>query len=384
MGFRDGNRITLLQSGAEYFPALIAAIDQAEREVHLETYIYANDQTGLEVTAALVRAAERGVNVKLLLDGYGAREFPKVWEEQLQTAGVSLLYFRPEIDTFRLRRYRLRRMHRKLAVIDARMAFVGGINIIDDLNVSGSHARRYDCAVRVEGPLLQDIYPVVRRLWWLVGWSRLGHRPRVRAYLPVVAEMVGEHRAEFLYRDNLNHRRDIEEAYLAAINSAKTHILIANAYFLPGRRFRQALIDAVGRGVRVTLVLQGRTDHHLFQLAERALYRFFLERGVKIYEYHVSELHAKAAVIDDIWSTVGSSNIDPFSLLLAREANVAVYGKAFAEELRTSLEKAIASGAHPIERQAWSHIPWFQRLASWIVYGLVRLSMGVLGLAARE
>ena len=384
MGFREGNRITLLQSGTEYFPALIAAIDQAEREIHLETYIYANDQTGLDVTHALIRAAERGVNVKLLLDGYGAREFPTAWAEQMRTAGVSLLFFRPDTVTFRMRRYRLRRMHRKMVVIDARVAFVGGINIIDDLNVTGSHVHRYDCAVRVEGPLLQDIYPVMRRLWWLVGWSRLGHRPRVTSYLPVVAGEAGEHRAEFLYRDNLNHRRDIEEAYLAAINSAQSQILIANAYFLPGRRFRQALVDAVGRGVQVTLVLQGRTDHRLFQMAERALYRFFLERGVKIYEYHVSELHAKAAVIDDIWSTVGSSNIDPFSLLLAREANVAVYGQAFAEELRTSLERAVMVGAHPIERQAWSHIPWFQRLASWVVYGLVRLLMGVLGLAARE
>jgi cardiolipin synthase len=275
-------------------------------------------------------------------------------------------------------------MHRKLVVIDARVAFVGGINVIDDLNGVDGLAHRYDYAVRVEGPVLQDIYPAARHLWRLVRWSRIGRRPEPSSFLPIALDRAGNQRAGFLQRDNLHHRRDIEEAYLAAINSARSEILIANAYFLPGRRFRQALVEAAARGVNVTLVLQGRTDHRLFQLAERALYRYFLERGVKIFEYHVSELHAKAAVIDDSWATVGSSNIDPFSLLLAREANVVVYDKVFADELRASLQQARTTGAHPIERQAWSDIPWLQRLASWVVYGLVRLLMGVLGLAAQE
>ncbi len=384
MALWDGNRITLLQSGEQYFPALVAAIDQALSEVHLESYIYADDATGQAVSQALIRAAARGVQVRLLLDGYGARLFPRALADALSGAGVAVLFFRPEPTTWRFRRYRLRRMHRKLAVIDARVAFVGGINIIDDLNVSGGYARRYDYAVRVEGPLLQDIYSAVRRVWWLVSWSRIGRRPAYSPPLPVLADPVGSQRAEFLQRDNLKRRREIEEAYLAAIASARSAILIANAYFLPGRRFRQALVDAAARGVSVELVLQGRTDHPLFQMATRALYRYFLERGVKIYEYHASELHAKAAVVDDRWATVGSSNIDPFSLLLAREANVAVYDAAFAEQLRTSLKQAMAAGAHPIERQAWSRASWYQQFASWAVYGLVRLLMGVLGLAARE
>jgi len=302
----------------------------------------------------------------------------------LRAAGVALLFFRPEPTRWRFRRYRLRRMHRKLAVIDARVAFVGGINIIDDFNMIGGNERRYDYSVRAEGPIVQDIYASVRRLWRLVRWSRLGRRPGRSAPLPISTAIAGDQRAEFLERDTIQHRRDIEEAYLAAIASARSAILIANAYFLPGRRFRQALVEAAARGVSVELVLQGRTDHPLFQLAERALYRYFLERGVKIYEYHASELHAKAAVVDDRWATVGSSNIDPFSLLLAREANVAVYDPVFAEQLRASLKQAMATGAHPIERQAWSQVSWWRRFASWLVYGLVRLLMGVLGLAARE
>ncbi len=384
MTLRAGNRITLLQNGAEYFPTLIAAIDQARSEVHLEAYIYADDAAGRGVSQALIRAARRGVRVGVLLDGYGARDFPGPLAESMTAAGVSLLFFRPETLRWRLRRYRLRRLHRKLVVIDARLAFVGGINIIDDLNGVGGSGYRYDYAVQVEGPLLLDIYLAVRRVWWLVHWSRIGHRPQLSAPLPAAAESAGEQLAEFMQRDNLKHRREIEEAYLAAINSAQSEILIANAYFLPGRRFRQALVDACARGVQVTLVLQGRTDHKWFQLAERALYRYFLEHGVKIYEYHLSELHAKAAVVDDGWATVGSSNIDPFSLLLAREANVVVYDQAFTKALRASLRQAMATGAHPIERQAWSHIPWQQRFASWVVYGLVRLLMDVLGLTARK
>lgn len=384
MAVREGNHVTLLRNGTEYFPALIAAIDAAALEVHLETYIYAEDTTGQAVAEALIRAAQRGVRVRLLLDGYGARDFPAALAERLEASGAVLLFFRPDPERLRMKRRRLRRLHRKLAVIDARIAFVGGINIIDDLNRVGGLDHRYDYAVRVEGPILQDIYPAIRRVWWLVRWSRGGHRPSRFLPLPIVAEPVGELRAEFLQRDNINHRRDIEEAYLDAINGARAEILIANAYFLPGRRFRQALVDAVARGVEVTLVLQGRTDHPLFQLAERALYRYFLECGVKIYEYHASELHAKAAVVDGEWATVGSSNIDPFSLLLAREANVVVHDWVFAAELRSSLRQAVAAGAHPIERQVWDHAPWYLRFASWIVYGLSRLLMGWLGLAARE
>jgi cardiolipin synthase len=380
MALREGNRIRLLEDGAQYFPDLIEAVEQARREIHLESYIFEPDQTGLAVIEALERAARRGVRVKLLLDGFGARRFPPALAARLRSAGVAMMFFRHEVSPFRLRRYRLRRLHRKVAVIDARVAYVGGINIIDDCNTMPGAGPRHDYAVRVEGPLLADIYPAVRRVWMLVRWSRIGRRPRRAPPLPVVAEPVGGQSAEFLQRDNIRHRRAIEEAYLAAIRRAASEILIANAYFLPGRRFRQALVDAAARGVRVVLVLQGKTDHPLFQLAERALYRYFLENGIELHEFHGSELHAKAAVVDGVWATVGSSNIDPFSLLLAREANVAVHDPGFAGQLRASLLAAMAREAHVVRRREWSHVPWYARLASWGVYGVVRVLMGWLGM----
>lgn len=380
---RAGNRINLLNGGAQYFPELIAAIEGARHEVHLESYIFEADEAGQAVADALIRAAERGVRVHILLDGFGCRYFPAFLAERLRAAGIALLLFRPELAVFRLRRHRLRRLHRKLAVIDARVAFVGGINVIDDANTLPGAGRRHDYAVRVEGPLLGDIYTAVRRLWLLVRWSQVGRRPRHVRALPVQDAPAGVRVAEFLQRDNIRHRREIEEAYLAALRSARREVLIANAYFLPGHRFRQALVDAAGRGVRVVLILQGRTDHPWFQLVERALYRYFLENGIELYEFHASELHAKAAVVDGAWATVGSSNIDPFSLLLAREANVVVHDPAFAEELRASLCVAMSEGAHAIQRRDWRHVPWYDRFASWVLYGLVRLLLGWLGMAKR-
>lgn len=383
MVIRSGNRLTLLQSGSQYFLALLAAIDAAEREIHLESYIYDADRVGLAVAEALMRAARRGVRVRVLLDGFGARQFPRALAKCLRGAGVALMFYRPEIDVLRLKRHRLRRMHRKIVVIDARTAFVGGINIIEDSRTAADTDISLDYAVQVEGPLLIDIYAAVRRLWWLVRWSRIGRRPP--QWKPLAVELVpgGEQKAAFLLRDNLHHRSDFEQAYLDALRDARGEILIANAYFLPGRRFRRALVEAAARGVRVTLLMQGRTDHLLFQIASRALYGYFLECGVRIFEHQASFLHAKAAVVDERWATVGSSNIDPFSLFLAKEANLVVHDALFARQLRASLLAAMAEGAERIS-PGRRRLPLFRRAAAWILYGLVRLVMGLVRVSERD
>lgn len=377
---QGGNRLTLLENGAGYFPALIAAIDAAQREIHLETYIFEADTTGREVAAALMRAARRGVVARVLLDGFGSRTLSPQLLGEMRGAGVEVLHFRPEIGP-RLRRRRLRRMHRKLAVVDARVGFVGGINIVDDLNGRNMVAPRQDYAVKVEGPLVAHMHAAANRLWRLVTWSRLGLRRSEDVWLKAHADPAGDQRAEFLTRDNLRLRRAIEVAYLHAIHRAKKEILIANAYFMPGVRFRHALVDAARRSVRVVLLMQGRSDHPFYQLATRALYRYFLENGVEVYEYHATELHAKAAVIDGVWATVGSSNIDPLSLLLAREANLVAHDAKFAGELKASLDQVLQQGAHRIHRRAWRRIPWYARFASWLAYGLVRGVMGLAGYA---
>ena len=198
------------------------------------------------------------------------------------------------------------------------------------------------------------------------------------------AQRMGAQTAKFLIRDNLRHRRDIEHAYLAAIRTAKREILIASSYFFPGIRFRRALIAAAERGVAVTLLLQGRVEYLLLHYASRALYGQLLSAGIEIQEYHQSFLHAKVAVIDDHWATVGSSNIDPYSLLMAREANVVVRDPFFSEQLRGELRKMIDEGARRVPPQHWALRPRVYKALVWTAYGVVRLAMGMVGYGGNE
>ncbi len=380
--FLAGNRVTLLESGADYFPALLAAIDGARTEIHLETYIYADDATGRAVTTALARAARRGVTVRLMVDGFGAREFPTTQGGELIEAGAEVQVYRPEVARFRLRRHRLRRLHRKLSVIDGRIAFVGGINIIDDMDTPGQIPPRFDYAVTVEGPLLETIHLAMRHLWQLVRWATFRHRLPEPASLMVASARRGDIEAAFVLRDNLRHRGDIEEAYLDAIESATRDVILANAYFLPGRRFRHALMAAAARGVRVTLLLQGRVEYVMLHYATQALYGSLIAAGVRIVEYRHGFLHAKVAVVDGRWATVGSSNIDPFSLLLAREANVVVRDAGFAANLCDSLERAMIQGGVEIRREDLKRRPLLRRAANWFAYAAVRLAVGLTGYGA--
>lgn len=375
--FVAGNQLDLLESGGQYFPALIAAIDAALHEVHLETYIFANDPTGRRVSTALARAARRGVAVRVLVDGFGAREFAVGLGTSLAADGVEVMTYRPEVGRTRFRRHRLRRMHRKLAVIDAAVAFVGGINVLDDFDDGKSAVARLDYAVRITGPLVERLHTAVRHVWRLVRWAQLGHRPPAPADLLAETAICGTTLAALLVRDNLRHRHDIENAYLVAIETAQQQILISCAYFLPGRYFRNALTSAAQRGVKVTLLLQGRSDHRLLHYATKSLYDHLLTAGVQIFEYEQAYLHAKVAVIDQDWATVGSSNIDPFSLLMAREANVVVRDATFAETLRNQLRLAIGAAAREIRAEDQRRRSWWGRFASTLAYSLVRLLVGV-------
>ena len=377
--FLPGNRVILLNSGREYFPALLAEIETAQSEIFLESYIFANDEIGHEVTNALCRAAARGVLVNVTVDGFGGQNFALDFLPRLTEWGVRAMLYRPEIGRFRLRRHRLRRLHRKLVVIDARVAFIGGINIIDDHNGRQDMCPRYDYAVRLEGPALRQVHQAALRMWEIVAWVNFKRRFRLT---PTTASCCGEagvQAAAFLIRDNIRHRSDILNAYIAAINAAQDEILIANAYFLPGVRFGRAIYAAAKRGVRITVLLQGKTDHPLLRLATQTLYSMALQSNIRIFEYEKSFMHAKVAVVDGEWATVGSSNIDPFSLLLAKEANLLVRDRQFAGELRHSIRQAISEGGREILLEEIERQPFHTRLVRWLSYGFVRLLVGLTG-----
>lgn len=377
--FLAGNRLTLLHSGNEYFPALLAAIEAASREIFLESYIYANDEIGHEVTGALCRAAARGVVVNVIVDGFGGRNFAADFLPRLLDANVRAMLYRPEIGRFHMRRHRLRRLHRKLVVIDARLAFVGGINIVDDNNAPEEMRPRYDYAVLVEGPVLHQVHHAVRHVWEIVAWVNFKRRFRLAAVADPCCSPAGTQRAAFLIRDNIRHRNDILHAYIEAIEAAREEILIANAYFLPGVRFGLALQAAAKRGVKISILLQGKTDHPLLRFATQALYSLVLEQGIRVFEYEKSFMHAKVAVIDGEWATVGSSNIDPFSLLLAKEANLVVRDRDFAGQLRASIQAALADGARETRREDLHCLPWHSRFLRWLSYGVVRALVGITG-----
>jgi cardiolipin synthase len=321
--------------------------------------------------------------VRLLVDGFGSREMPVDWQTQMRRAGVALLFFRPERGLFVMRRSRVRRLHRKIILIDTEVGFVGGINIIDDFTENASTtdpaSPRYDYAVEVRGPVLAEIYPHVLRLWRTISLLAMRETRVLPTPLSTTFDAVGSHRLAFLVRGNFRHRRDIERAYLHAFVAARESILVASPYFLPGARLRRALKAAARRNVKVTLLLQGAADHALMQMATHSLYDELLDAGIAIYEYQPAMLHGKVAVVDENWATVGSSNLDPFSLLLNREANVFCGDRDFAITLRASIEDEIARNATRCLPEQWRRRGWWQRIRSAMALLLGRIVTSVVG-----
>jgi len=368
-----GNRITLLENGEGFYPRVFASIGAAEHEVLLETFILFDDKVGRELQQALLRAAGRGAEVNVLVDGWGSPDLPPAFMQPLLDAGVKLRSFEPAQRMLGARVNMLRRMHRKLVVVDGRLAFVGGINYSADHLADFGPLAKQDYAVEIEGPLVGQIQAFCRasltapqpaRRMWLRYWrerrarddeSRLdGHADSVDStdgaestdgqagpastVTPDAAAARGGARAAFVTRDNRSHRNDIERHYRAAVRVARHRVLIANAYFFPGYRLLRDLRRAARRGVQVDLVLQGQPDQPWVQRASGLLYGYLMRAGVRVHLYNERPLHAKVAVVDDRWATVGSSNLDPTSLSLNLEANVIVRDAAFAMRLRGAIE----------------------------------------------
>ncbi|WP_275270238.1 phospholipase D-like domain-containing protein [Limnobacter sp. P1] len=437
---REGNAVELLVGGEQLFPRALNAIEQARHAVRVETYIFANDSIGEAFCEAMCRAAARGVNVRLVLDGFGGQEGARTWVPTLQQHGVHVRVFRPEGVLFKLNPKRLRRMHRKIIAVDHDIAFVGGINLIDDWNHEGERdellkaterARqkrepiwgasggmreqamvvntdlldqktlgpRYDFAVQVQGPVVLDVWHNMEWLWLQIGpggrvtdtFSSAWWKERVEQLQEAMARQratpkpkaAGKVKAQLAVRDNFRLRRRIERAYVQAIGNAQRSIILSNAYFLPGRKIRKALLAARARGVHVQLLLQGRVEYRFQHYATQSLYSSLLSAGVDIYEYLPSFLHAKVAVVDSNWATVGSSNLDPLSSLFAREANVIVYNREFASALREELQKSIQKDSREIQAHEHAQRPLKERVFSWLCYKLMLLAVFLGGFGSR-
>jgi cardiolipin synthase len=375
--FIADNEVKLLHCGTEFFPALVEAIDAAQYDVYFETYIFADDETGQSVQAALMRAGQRGVTVRVITDWFGTGNGrSNRMHAQLLEAGVEHRIFNPWF------RRGVTRTHRKICVVDRCIAFVGGININDDMYCDYDHSKalcapRWDFAVAVEGPLVAAIHKEAEAQWLRLGKMTLKHRITLYNELRRANKVAAEStvRAGFVVRDNLRNRQTIQKAYLNALGRARKSVLLANPYFAPGRKFRRALSQTAQRGVEVVLLI-GVGEHWLQDAVAHSFYPKLLASGVKVVEYHKTQLHAKVAVIDDEWATVGSSNVDGLSLFLNQEANVVIKDAAFAIDLRRHIEAAVADGVeiHPHE---YEHVGRFRRIGYEIAYVVYKTLMRI-------
>lgn len=374
--WREGNQIQLLENGDQYYPAVFSAIEHAESKIILETFIWFEDNIGWQLHDVLLKAAQRGVQIEVLLDGYGSPDLSDQFVGELTAAGVVFRYYDPRPRLFGLRTNLFRRMHRKIVVVDGIVAFVGGINYsAEHMSDYGPEAKQ-DYAVRVEGPVVQDILQFelenlpgnanARRFW------RRRHRPEEN-------RTPGEAQTLFVWRDNDEHRDDIERHYLKMLANARREVIIANAYFFPGYRLLHAMRNAARRGVTVKLVVQGEPDMPIVKVGARLLYNYLVKGGVRIFEYQRRPLHGKVALMDDHWATVGSSNLDPLSLSLNLEANLIVHDRAFNQTLRDNLNQLIEQDSRQVDASMIPKRSWWNLSKSVLAFHFLRHFPALVG-----
>ncbi|MBS7456495.1 cardiolipin synthase ClsB [Coralloluteibacterium stylophorae] len=373
-GWRAGNRVSLLENGEAFFPRVVDVLSQARHEVLLETFILREDKVGLAIRDALLAAARRGARVTVTLDGFGSAELSAEFIASLCDAGITLRIFDPQPLHFGRRTNWFRRLHRKIVVVDAEIGFVGGINFSANHLADFGPEAKQDYAVEVEGPVVQTLRD------FLLEQADLPLEPPAWRTQEETHAERGAAEVALVTRDNDTRHTDIERHYRLAARLARRELVLCNAYFFPGYRLVRDLRNAARRGVAVTLILQGEPDMPIAQLAARTLYRYLMRAGVVIHEYCRRPLHAKVALVDDEWATVGSSNLDPLSLALNLEANLMIRDRAFNAELRGNLDRlrdthcrAIAAEEVPL-RSDW------RMVFGVIVFHLLRIFPGWSGL----
>jgi cardiolipin synthase len=381
----DGNRISLLENGEEFFPAVFEAIGNAQREVIVETFILFEDKIGKGLHAALRAAAQRGAKVDLMIDGFGSPDLSPEFIRGLTSVGVKVRVFDPGQRFFGQRLNVFRRMHRKIVVVDGQRAFVGGINYSADHVMDFGPKAKQDYAVELTGPIVSDIHRFVLRSIAVGGKGVGWFRRRLRAaHHEEVNGVTGEAQVQFVTRDNRHHTNDIERHYRAALRTARKRVVIANAYFFPGYRLIKAMRQAARRGVDVSLILQGEPDMPIVKTAASLLYHHLIHAGVHVYEYCERPLHGKVAVMDDRWSTVGSSNLDPLSLSLNLEANVIVRDEAFNRTLSERLDHLIQHSCKEIRVEDLTEWSGWRLVRSFFIFHLLRWYPSLVGWLPRH
>ena len=360
------NRVALLKDGYQTFPSMLQAAREAKSTLCIETYILRDDQVGQQLASVLIERAYAGVEVNLMYDGWGA-DVSDAYVMRLKLAGVRVLCFQPVRLWGPLGRAlgRLRRRnHRKAMIVDGRVAFTGGLNLSNDYAAveDGGHGWR-DTHVRVEGPAAVQLERMFLNTW------RLHKGPRLDEARYARREVIPDGRVRFIGNEFAADRKDIRKAYVGAFNAARQRIHITNSYFMPPSRVLRGLMKAARRGVDVTLIIAGSTDVPLVLLASRGLYGKLLRSGVRVFEWKGRVLHAKTAVVDGVWSTIGSANLDSLSLRQNLESNAVVIDEHFG----AAMEKLFNVDLHhcvQITREMLAERSLFGRFLSWVAYQL--------------
>ncbi|MFK3795235.1 cardiolipin synthase ClsB [Pseudomonas sp. NPDC088444] len=371
--WQDGNSVELLINGEDFFSKVFECIRAARQEVLIETFIIFEDRVGEGLQRAVIEAASRGVRVVITVDDYGTSDLSTAFVQEMISAGVQIQLFDPRPKFMGMRTNLFRRLHRKVVVIDGELAFMGGINYsVDHMADTGITAKQ-DYAVLVRGPIVADIYRSTLNM--LGPMLRTSFKP-----LDVITRHAGSARMLLAERDNRRHTTDIEEQYLLAMRSAHQRITIANAYFFPSYRFLRELRNAARRGVKVTLILQGQPDMPFVRMCSRLTYTWLLREGVVIHEYKQRALHGKVALIDQEWSTVGSSNLDPLSLALNLEANLFIRDRALNQQLHDHLQELAAAHSKQVNLKGLAKGQWWRAPMIFLSFHFLRHFPAIAGL----
>lgn len=347
--YSGGNKLIFLPTGGEAYRSMLEAIEAAEETIHLETYILRSDKTGSRFAEALSKKAKTGVRVRIIFDSVGSLDLEPAYLTKLRNSGVQLCEYHP-IAPWRPRWAWSRRDHRKILVVDGSVGFAGSMNITDDhAPLSEGGADWHDAHVRVEGPAAYMLDRLFRAVWFreTERWFNLAGHPE---------NVLGSSKVWVAANEEFIHRYRIRSAYLNALRAAKHTVSIANSYFLPDVPTRLALAAAARRGVNVRLLVQGRTDVTAVWYAGRQAFDYLLRHGVKLYEWAGPVLHSKLCVVDGVWSSVGSYNMDHFSLLRNLEVNLHVLDAGFSSLLAARFDEEVRA-SRPILIEEWRRRP---------------------------
>ncbi len=379
-GFTQNNKVQLIKGGAPYFTQLEELIDKAEDTIHFQTYIFEADETGNKVIDALCRAGQRKIKVFLLIDGYASKDFPKEAIEKLKENNVQFRWFEPLFRSTDF--YFGRRLHHKVLVVDAKYSLVGGVNVSNKYNDLPGQPAWLDWALLTEGEACIELCRICVEMFDKSNWSK--RRKRIPPPEEEKFSFPEKVKVRIRRNDWVRRYRQISRSYSELFRSAEKEILIMCSYFLPGPEFTKSISRATRRGVKIRVIIAGASDVKLAKYAERHMYRWYFRNHVEIYEYQPNILHAKIAVADNNWVTVGSYNINNISAYASIELNLEVVDKQLAAEVKNHCEEIIQKDCIQITADKFKPENLLKQLFHRTMYEVVRIMFYVFTFYFRQ